>query len=95
MSLTPDDEIASLGADLRARDLLELVEGIAKANHVTADAVLGRGRTLSVARARRAVCVALRGLGYSYVEVGQLVGRDHTTVMAACGARGSKGGRAA
>jgi chromosomal replication initiation ATPase DnaA len=87
VAMTPDDIIASLGADLREQELLPLVERIALEHHVTADAVLGRGKTATVARARRAVMVALRGMGFSYPEVGRLIDRDPSTVMAACGAR--------
>jgi chromosomal replication initiation ATPase DnaA len=85
--MTPDDIIASLGADLREQDLLPLVERIAAEHHVTADAVLGRSRSHSVARARKAVMVALRALGFSYPEIGQLLDRDNSTVARAIAPR--------
>lgn len=68
---------------LASRGLLGLVDHVAEAHHVTRGDVLGRGRTKRVAQARHAVMRALRDMGMSYPEIGRLLGRDHTTVLAA------------
>jgi hypothetical protein len=49
--------------------------------HVTLELLAGRVRTASVARARVSVWRWLRSEGLSWPEIGQLFGRDHTTVM--------------
>ena len=70
--------------EYRKRELLRaVVAKVADVHQVTATAIMGRSRYKSVARARMVVMFELRGLGFSYPEVGRLVGRDHTTVMAA------------
>ena len=69
---------------LARRGLLALVDIIAQAHAVTRSDVLGRGRTKQVAAARHALMRALREQGMSYPEVGWLLDRDHTTVIAAC-----------
>jgi chromosomal replication initiation ATPase DnaA len=69
---------------LRARGLLELVDGIARAHYVARADLLGRRRTKSVAAARRAVCRALRDANLSFTEIGWLLGRDHSSVMFLC-----------
>ena len=51
---------------------------------VTSADVLGRSRSRTVVRARQALYRRLRARGLSYPEVGKLVDRDHTTVLAAC-----------
>lgn len=70
-------------ATLALLGLLGLVDHIAEAHHVTRGDVLGRGRTKRVAAARHAVMRAMRDMGMSYPEIGGLLDRDHSTVMAA------------
>lgn len=74
--------LAAIVEALRVRGLLRLVDETVRPFFVTREDALGRSRTLSVARARKAVYVALREKGLSYTEIGRLVGRDHTTVVA-------------
>lgn len=52
---------------------------------VTAAAVMGKGRSQTVARARLVAMAALHeGLGLSQSEVGEMFNRDRTTVRHAC-----------
>lgn len=83
--LTDDDRVAfRLAERLRARGLYPLAETAAKKHHVLVGEMLGRGRSPSLVRARADLFVALRHLGMSYPEIGAMLDRDHTTVMAAC-----------
>jgi len=51
---------------------------------VSASAMLGKGRTRTVVRARDLAMLRIREeLGLSYMEIGSLFKRDHSTVMAA------------
>ena len=59
-----------------------MIVSTAGAFGVTFEMVLGRSRTFTVCRARDAVMTKLREQGLSYPEIGTLLGRDHTTVMA-------------
>jgi chromosomal replication initiation ATPase DnaA len=45
--------------------------------------IFGRGRTPSVVRARGRFVLWLREHEFSLVEIGRIIGRDHTTVMLA------------
>lgn len=44
-------------------------------------------RFAHIVKARRAVCVRLKELGWSYPAIGVVMGRDHTTIMALVGAK--------
>lgn len=68
---------------LRACGLLHVACEIANEHGVTIEAMLGPARHKTVAAARHALMCNLRIRGYSYPEIGRLVGRDHTTVIAA------------
>jgi len=58
---------------------------VAKKHGVSVAELLGRGRTASIARARRELYAVTKDtLGLSYPETGALFGRDHTTIMHAC-----------
>jgi hypothetical protein len=46
------------------------------------DELVGRCRTKSVATARAVFARALRELRWSYPEIGDILGRDHTTIIA-------------
>jgi len=68
---------------LETRELLGEAIAIALRHHCTFHDVAGRGRGKLVVRARHAIWAWLRGLGFSYTEVGFLWGVEHSTVMAA------------
>lgn len=69
---------------LASRGLLERVLAIVALHPVNLADVLGRRRTKAIAAARHEVWIDLHdGAGLSWPEVGELFGRDHTTVMAA------------
>lgn len=55
---------------------------IAKEHGVGVVDVLSAARYRHVVRARKALMLNLRIRGYSHPEIGRLVGRDHTTVIA-------------
>jgi chromosomal replication initiation ATPase DnaA len=74
---------AALAEALRVRGLLGVVERRAAEYHVTVADILGRGITKSVVAARHAVISDLSATGRSAVEVGKLLDRDHTSVLAA------------
>lgn len=59
----------------------DLLEVVALAHKVTADAVLGRGRRREVTAARRAFMIALRDRGMTLHAIAELTGRNHTTVL--------------
>ena len=67
-----------------ARGVLEDVEEVCRAERVPLALVLSPLRYRSIATARHAVMRRLRERGLSYPEIGWLMGRDHTTVLAAC-----------
>lgn len=66
------------------RGLLWLLEGVAHAYDVTVDELLAHNRSPRPTRARHDLWRRLRERGWSYPEIGRLVGFDHTTVMYAC-----------
>ncbi len=68
--------------DLARRDLLEVASRVALRHHITIGEMVGDGRERPVAWARQALWCELFGYGHwSYVALGRLFGRDHTTVM--------------
>lgn len=70
-----------------ARGLLWLLDGVASAHDVTVDELLAHDRHLRPAAARHDLWRRLRERGWSYPEIGKATGFDHTTVMAALGAK--------
>lgn len=71
--------------DLRLRDLLQLVEEVAKRRGVLVEHLCGMERTLSISRARQEAWWHLRHhpeRSYSFFEIARLFGRHHTTIMA-------------
>lgn len=69
---------------LEARDLLELAGDLALTLHVTLDELTthdGSRSSERIARARWLVWATLREMGFSYVEIGDLWGMHHTSVM--------------
>lgn len=66
------------------RDLLGLLDAVCRAHHVTRAEVCSRNRSRSVANARHDLWWRLRNdgsLSFSYVEIGRLFARNHTTVL--------------
>ena len=57
------------------------LQRIAKAHGLTSRDIRGRDRHRRLVTARRAVAVALRGIGLTYAEVGEVMHRDHASVM--------------
>jgi chromosomal replication initiation ATPase DnaA len=71
--------------DLRRRDLLALIEGIAARRGVLVDHLCGSSRAPSVSRARQEAWWCMRyhpERYYSLIDIARLFGRHHTTVMA-------------
>lgn len=66
---------------LSRTDTVPIIERVARRFALEPDVILGRSRRRSVAYARQVVYWALREAGWSYHEIGSIVGRDHTTVI--------------
>lgn len=63
----------------RVRD--HVVGEVARKYRLTPEAILGRRRCRTVSWPRQEVMWRLRELGYSFPEIGRVMGRDHTTAM--------------
>lgn len=59
---------------------MEMIAGIADRFRVPVADILGPSRYKHVVRARREVCIALRQDGLTTTQIGQIIGRDSTTV---------------
>ena len=69
-------------AALTERGLVDLLDEVCRTHHVTRDEITGRSRSRSVSFARQDLWWRLREAhGYSYVELGRLFARNHTTVL--------------
>jgi len=69
--------------DLRAHDLLDLVEDVRRRRGVPLTELCGKSRTQNVTAARQEVWWRIRYYperSYSLSEIARLFGRDHTTV---------------
>ena len=78
--------VASIVEALATRDLLNVVDDVGRARHVTRDEICGGVRTKAIVAARHEVWWRLRHhpeLSFSYQEIARLFGRDHTTVLSA------------
>lgn len=60
---------------------VEVLEAAAEYSRVDVDEMMSYDRRRPVVKARRLASVALRILGYSYPEIGSMLGRDHTSVI--------------
>jgi len=58
-----------------------MVVAVADRHGVTTTELLSRGRTALLARARHDLMADLWGSGLAFIEVGRLLGMDHTSVM--------------
>ncbi len=70
--------------ELTQRDLLGLLEAVCHRHHVTQKEVCGRNRTRMVSLARQELWWMLRNhsdLNFSYVELGRLFRRNHSTIL--------------
>jgi chromosomal replication initiation ATPase DnaA len=84
MATTPLS-VNALLENLRARDLLELVEQVSARRGVVVDELCGRTRSRSVSWARQEVWWHMRNHPeryYSLLEIARLFGRDHATISA-------------
>ena len=69
-------------AALTERGLVYLLDEVCRTHHVTRDEVTGRNRSRSVSFARQDLWWRLReSHGFSYVELGRIFARNHTTVL--------------
>ncbi len=68
-------------ANLARMGLLVFVDQVERETGVPAALILGRRRNKSVWEARRRLYLALRLYGLSLHEIGDLLGRDHTTII--------------
>ncbi len=59
----------------------EVIQASAEWAGVDLDDMLGPNRSRNKVKARRVASVALRILGYSYLQIGSMIARDHSTVM--------------
>lgn len=67
---------------LTERGLLYMLEDVCHRHHVTREEVTSRNRTRSVSFARQDLWWRMREtFGFSYVEIGRLFARNHTTVL--------------
>jgi DnaA-like protein len=74
---------AAIIRDLETRDLLGIAKEIARKHHVTLEELLGRRRRGPEASARHELWHRLYEEIPSLPKLGEIFGRDHTTVMAA------------
>lgn len=62
-----------------------IVEAVCAEFRVTVDQLKHRSRKRPVVEARQALCYTLRyKLGYGIVRIGDIINRDHTTVIHSC-----------
>lgn len=62
----------------------DVLQRVCLATGTAPDQILERRQDRAVSRSRAIVMWVLRELGLSFVETGEAIGRDHSTVMYAC-----------
>ncbi len=77
-------------ANLRRRGVLIVADTVACESGIPLYLLLGRSRGKSVSLARRALYRSLRLRGLSLPEIGSLLNRDHTTILAGLRPLGSR-----
>ncbi len=82
--------IEALLAKIARAGFLFMLEVSAAEHGVTREDALRRSRRNSDVAARRMFCRALKERGLSYPEIGNLIGRDHTTAMNLVRGKGMK-----
>ncbi|RJL18647.1 helix-turn-helix domain-containing protein [Paracoccus siganidrum] len=60
-----------------------IVQELAAATGVTADQITGKSRKAEIVRVRQIVCFIARQKGMTYQQIGRVLNRDHTTIVAA------------
>ena len=81
--MKPLDTPHAIASRLDARGLLPMAEAVAAQYRVTLEELFGRRRTRHVSVARAAFWAELRKIDLSYPAIGELVSRDHSTIMSA------------
>jgi hypothetical protein len=72
-----------------------ILAAVARSSGVTVAAMSGRSRVAKVVLARHVACYLLRKSGeLSYLAIGRMLGRDHSTVISACNSIEAKLGSA-
>lgn len=61
--------------------VLRIVDAVSEATGIPAKHILSQKRTAPVARARQIVMYEARRAGLSYPQIGEALGRDHTSVI--------------
>jgi hypothetical protein len=69
--------------ELEIRDLLEIARRVARNHYVTLEELLGRTRRSPEARARHELWYLLYEQIPSFPKLGEIFGRDHTTILSA------------
>lgn len=77
---------------LRVRGVYGRAVAICRSYRVTLLEVLGVGRSSTITKARGHVAYELRQLGFSWPEIGSLMGRHQATVHSAANAHAKKSG---
>lgn len=67
----------------KERDLLDVFEEVCRERRVRLEAAFGPEKTKAVVRTRAACWARMRKLGFSFPEIADVWGRDHTTIIAA------------
>lgn len=75
-------DISTRLAQLTARELEPALRAVCARYFVSLEEVLGRSRMKAIAQARRGCFAAMRVRGLSLPDIGRLLDRDHTTVLA-------------
>lgn len=63
---------------LRMRDI---ITHAAEVTEVSRENILGKSRVKKLAQIRHAICLVCREQGYSFTQIGAVMGRDHTTIV--------------
>lgn len=71
----------------------QIIREIAQRNGVTLDEILEKGRTYRVSYPRQEAMYELRLRGLSTTRIGQLMNRDHTTIIFGCRAHAKRSGK--
>lgn len=81
----PPDIIARIRTEFERRkpatNRIAIVKAVCESHGIPIDEVMGPSRYKSIVKCRRACCQELLRLGLSSVEVGRVMGRDHTSVL--------------
>jgi len=59
-----------------------IIAEVAEECGISPATILGRDKTAPIARARQIVMFEARKAGFSLTQIGRVLGRDHTTILA-------------